>query len=134
MRLVTKEGIERLLLANPIAELAAERGIHLEPLGSELLVGRCPRHEDTAGRSLLVERTSGRFRCLACPLYGGNVIGFVIQVDRVPFMAALERLSLRAGLDLDELMGEASPARPRRRAVRSVVPAWALTPAPFALR
>lgn len=104
MRLLTKEGIERLLLANPIAGLAAELGIALAPLGSEMLVGRCPRHEGTAGRSLLIEPGSGRFRCLVCPLHGGNVIGFVMQVESLPFMSALERLAKRAGLDLDAVM------------------------------
>lgn len=127
MRLVTKDGIARLLSANTIAELAAERGISLAPLGTELLVGHCPLHPDTAGRSLLIAPRTGRFRCLVCPLHGGNVIGLVMQLDRLPFMAALERLATRAGLDLDAVMiAPRTPALTRT----SEVPTWALTPPP----
>jgi DNA primase len=126
MRLITKGGIERLLSANPIAEVAAEHGIALVALGSSLLVGRCPLERATTGKSLLIEPTSGCFRCLTCWAHGGNVIGFVIQLDRVPFLAALELLAARAGLDLDAIMAE--PARPKRAA--SEVPLWALTPPP----
>ena len=126
MRLVTREGIERLLSANPIAEVAAERGIELVALGSSLLVARCPLERAATGKSLLIEPTSGRFRCLTCWAHGGNVIGFVIQLDRVPFMAAMERLAERAGLDLDAVM----TGRARSRRQVSEVPRWTLTPPP----
>lgn len=129
MRLVTKDGIDRIIKANPIAALAAEHGVELRPLGKTLLVGRCPFEETATGRALLVE-PSGRFRCLTCFRKGGNVIGFVMHAERVNFLTALERLAARAGLDLDELMGSPLPSRP---AYSSEVPLWALTP-PLELR
>lgn len=124
MRLVTKVGIDRIIQANPIAAVAAERGLTLQPLGQRLLVGRCPFELAATGRALLVE-PGGRFRCLTCFRQGGNVIGFVMHLDRLTFLSALERLATRAGLDLDELMD--SPP-PRRQARTSEVPLWALTP------
>ncbi|MCU0293263.1 MAG: CHC2 zinc finger domain-containing protein [Thermoanaerobaculaceae bacterium] len=124
MYLVTRAGIERLLSASPIAELAAERGIELRPLGPELLVGRCPRHAGAVGRSLLVERVSGRFRCLVCGLRGGNAIGLVMHTDALPFLPAVLKLAGRAGLDLDALLVEPARLEP----APSEVPEWALTP------
>ncbi len=125
MRIVTRDGIERVLRANPIAEVAAEHGIHLRALGEGLLVGRCPRHPDSAGLSLLIEPGSGRFRCLVCWFHGGNVIGLVMQLDGLPFMPAVLKLAARAGFDVETFMSE----RERPRLVpRSEVPAWALTP------
>jgi hypothetical protein len=138
MQLLSREGIEQLIEANPFAGFAAERGIALSPLGRELLVGRCPFEQEAVGRALLVEPRSGRYRCLACWVHGGNVIGFVMQLDRLTFLAALELLATRAGLDLAALMrsSPASPARPsaeattRHASIRrgSPTPLWALTP------
>ncbi|MCU0293554.1 MAG: CHC2 zinc finger domain-containing protein, partial [Thermoanaerobaculaceae bacterium] len=121
-------------------EVAAERGIELRPLGPELLVGRCPRHRGV-GRSLLVERGSGRFRCLVCSLHGGNAIGLVMQTDALPFLPAVLKLAARVGLDL-ETLGEAEPSRPVMLSGEpmkpplpqtSEVPVWALTPPVFPL-
>jgi len=138
MLLLNKEGIEQLIEANPFGGFAAERRIELSPLGQSLLVGRCPLEAEPVGRSLLVEPGSGRYRCVTCWARGGNVIDFVMQLDRVTFLVALELLARRAGLDLAALMrsSPASPSRPsaaaqsRRAPIRrgSSTPLWALTP------
>jgi len=138
MLLLSKEGIEQLIEANPFAGFAAERRIELSPLGQSLLVGRCPFEAEPVGRSLLVEPGRGRFRCLTCWARGGDVIGFVMQLDRLTLIGALEFMARRAGLDLAAVMRSHSavPARPiaaaqsRHASIRrgSSTPLWALTP------
>lgn len=125
MRLVRPGDIARIVDANAIEQVAAERGIELRPLGHTLLVGRCPFELEAVGRSLLVEPHRARFRCLTC-WARGNVLGLVMLLDGVGFLAALEQLAARAGIDLDELRTSRGPAW---RIRRSDVPAWALTPA-----
>jgi len=138
MQLLSREGTRQLIEANPFAGFAAERRIELSPLGPSLLVGRCPLEAEPIGRSLLVEPGSGRYRCVTCWAHGGNVIDFVMQLDRVTFLVALELLARRAGLDLATLMQSRS-ASPARRSAEArnrhawirrgcSTPLWALTP------
>ena len=126
----------------PVRHLHAERGIELRALGPQLLVGRCPFEAEPLGLALLVE-PAGRFRCLACRARGGNVVGFVMQLDRLTLLGALELLAQRAGLDLAAVMQPpASPARSSGAGSATVAmasrrtpihrgfptPLWALTP------
>ncbi len=74
--------------AVPIGDLI-ERYIQLRPSGASLR-GRCPFHEDHYP-SLMVYPEAGRFRCYGCGRYG-DVITFVIAVERLPFLKALEFL------------------------------------------
>ena len=117
MRIVTKEGLSRLLSATPIAALAAERGLAPKPRGG-IHVARCPF--DGSDELRLYDDT-GRFRCFACG-ESGNAFGLVAMLDGLTFLEALSLLADRAGLDLDQVMS-GRPGPPR-----SVVPVWALTP------
>jgi DNA primase len=113
MRMVTPEGLSLLSQANPIAELAAERGLHPQPIG-RMHVALCPFH---GGEGLRLYSDTGRFRCFECR-EDGNVFGLVAALDGISFLAVLDLLAARAAIDLDQLM----PGRP------VVVPLWALTP------
>jgi hypothetical protein len=100
------------------------------------MLAHCP-FDQGAGRSLLIEPSSGSFRCLACG-ERGDVVGFVVKHDHVSYPRALELLAERAGLDLAEVMRcpPSSPARTsaeasrRRASIRRgfPTPLWALTP------
>ncbi len=103
MRLVTKDGLDRLQQANPIARLAAERG--LDPKRHGLIcTARCPFHGSGEVPSLLLFPRTGRFRCTSCG-EDGNVFALVVRLDHIDLVAALGRLAERAGLDLDAVMG-----------------------------
>lgn len=52
--------------------------------------GRCPFHEDT-DPSLMVYPIAGTFRCFGCGLHG-DVITFMMAIEQLPFMRALEAL------------------------------------------
>jgi len=100
---VSKDGIERIKLANPLADVVAERGIELKKKGRQL-VASCPFHKERTA-SLNVSSAKGLFHCFGCGA-SGDVIGFVTKLDKVSFGGALETLARRAGLDLGWLMEE----------------------------
>jgi len=116
---VTKEGIERIKSANPIADVVAERGIKLQRKGRQL-VACCPFHEEKTA-SFNVSAAKGLYHCFGCGA-AGDVIGFVTKHDKLSFGGALELLARRAGLDLERLMED----RPR---ISQRTPIAALTPA-----
>jgi DNA primase catalytic core len=102
---VTKEGIERIKSANELARVVAERGIELKRRG-KTLVGLCPFHKEKTP-SFTITPSKGLFHCFGCGV-SGDVIHFVSKQDGVPFSRALERLSERAGLSLEQVMAEQS--------------------------
>jgi DNA primase len=115
---VTKEGIERIKAANPLAEVVAERGIEVKKKG-RVAVARCPFHEEKTP-SFTITPSKGLFHCFGCGT-AGDVIGFVTKYDKVGFGGALDTLARRAGLDASKLMEE------RTRIVQKT-PVEALTP------
>jgi DNA primase catalytic core len=98
---VTKEGIEAIKTANPLADVVAERGISLKKKG-RVMVGLCPFHEEKTP-SLTITPSKGLFHCFGCGV-AGDVIGFVTRYDQVKFGEALSTLAQRASMDLSKLM------------------------------
>ncbi len=94
---ITRDGIDRIKLANPLAAVIAERGIKLVPRGRHLFA-LCPLHEEDTP-SFVVTESKGLFHCFGCGA-GGDVIGFVVRYDRVSFPAAVQKLAARAGIEL----------------------------------
>ncbi len=72
--------------------------------------GLCPFHGETAP-SFSVSREKGTYYCFGCKK-GGDVIDFVMEMERVTFVEAVERLAGRFGFDLPAASPE---ARQRRR-------------------
>ena len=72
-------------------------------------VGLCPFHAEKTG-SFNVSREKGTYYCFGCKR-GGDVIDFVMEMDRVTFPEAVERLADRFGIALPE----ATPGAARRR-------------------
>ena len=116
---VSKEGIEAIKGANPIAEVVAERGIELKRKG-RTLVARCPFHSPDKTPSFTLTPSKGLYHCFGCGA-AGDVIGFVTKHDRTSFGGALAVLARRAGLSLEKLM------QPRPRILQRT-PLEALTP------
>jgi hypothetical protein len=63
--------------------------VPLRPSG-EALRGHCPFHDDQHP-SLMVYPASGTFHCFGCPRHG-DIITFVMAIERVPFLRALDQL------------------------------------------
>ena len=94
---ITREDIERIKAANPLAAVVAERGIQLERRGRHLFA-LCPLHQEKTP-SFVVTESKGLFHCFGCET-GGDVIGFVVRYDRVSFPEALRILAARGGVEL----------------------------------
>ncbi len=72
-------------------------------------VGLCPFHGEKTP-SFNVSREKGTYYCFGCKR-GGDVIDFVMEIERVPFAEAVERLADRFGVRLPP----ASPEARRRK-------------------
>jgi DNA primase len=72
-------------------------------------VGLCPFHGEKTP-SFNVSREKGTYYCFGCKR-GGDVIDFVMELERVPFAEAVERLAERFGVRLPA----ASPEARRRK-------------------
>jgi DNA primase catalytic core len=115
---VSKEGIEAIKSANPIADVVAERGISLRRKGRQLVTA-CVFHEEKTA-SLNVSPAKGLYHCFGCGA-AGDVIGFVTKYDKVSFTSALETLAHRSGLDLGKLM-ETRPLSRQRTSLEALAP------------
>ncbi len=115
---VSKEGIESIKSANPIADVVAERGIVLKRKGRQL-VTTCVFHQEKTA-SLNVSPVKGLYHCFGCGA-AGDVIGFVTKYDKVSFTGALETLARRSGLDLEKLM-ETRPRTQKRTPLEVLTP------------
>ena len=72
-------------------------------------IGLCPFHGEKTP-SFNVSREKGTYYCFGCKR-GGDVIDFVMEIERVPFAEAVERLADRFGVRLPP----ASPQARRRK-------------------
>ena len=77
-------------------------------------VGLCPFHAERSG-SFNVRDETGRYKCFGCGA-GGDVIKFVQEIEHVDFVAAVENLAARVGIQLRYTTGEAGDrVRARRK-------------------
>ncbi len=72
--------------------------VSLKRAGGGALKGLCPFHDEKTP-SFNVRPSHGTFHCFGCG-EGGDVIAFVIKVEHLSFVEAVERLADRAGIQL----------------------------------
>jgi len=104
---VSRTGIDEIKRRNDLAEVVSEHGIELRRRGRTLF-GLCPFHQEKTA-SFAISHEAGLFHCFGCGT-SGDVIGFVVRFQHVSFPEAVRRLAARAGVELGELMPEASDA------------------------
>ncbi|HYO35939.1 MAG TPA: CHC2 zinc finger domain-containing protein, partial [Geodermatophilus sp.] len=80
-----------------IDEVVGEH-LQLKRAGGGSLKGLCPFHDEKSP-SFHVTPARNLFHCFGCGA-GGDVIGFVQQIDHLSFTEAVERLAARANVDL----------------------------------
>jgi len=68
--------------------------------------GRCPFHKDDTP-SFWVSPEKGLWHCFGCGA-GGDVIGFLMKIENIPFVEAAERLATEAGLSFAAHKGNGS--------------------------
>ncbi|MGO4727926.1 MULTISPECIES: DNA primase [unclassified Inquilinus] len=81
----------------------------------------CPFHKEKSP-SFTVNDQKGFFHCFGCGAHG-DVIGFVMQHDRLSFMEAIESLSAQAGLEVPKAEPEDRARFERQKSLYDVVEA-----------
>ncbi|WP_033427538.1 DNA primase [Saccharothrix syringae] len=85
--------------------------VSLRRAGGGALKGLCPFHDEKSP-SFNVRPTHGTFHCFGCG-EGGDVIAFVMKIEHLGFVEAVERLADRAGIQLTYEGGGATIQRDR---------------------
>ncbi|HEY8372824.1 MAG TPA: DNA primase, partial [Pseudonocardiaceae bacterium] len=89
--------------------------VALRRAGSNSLKGLCPFHDEKTP-SFNVRPSHGTFHCFGCG-EGGDVIAFVMKIEHIGFVEAVERLAAKAGIQLTYTGG--GPSVQRDRGTRS---------------
>ncbi len=82
-------------------------------------VGLCPFHKEKTP-SFTVSDDKGFFHCFGCGAHG-DVIGFVMRADNLPFPEAVERLAKAAGLEMPARRPEDRQAARKRDSLYEVL-------------
>ncbi|TQM80466.1 DNA primase [Saccharothrix saharensis] len=85
--------------------------VSLRRAGGGALKGLCPFHDEKSP-SFNVRPSHGTFHCFGCG-EGGDVIAFVMKIEHLGFVEAVERLADRAGIQLTYEGGGATIQRDR---------------------
>src|SRR5579862_5229789 len=116
---IRQEDIIAVRERSPIADVVGEY-LQLRPAGGGHLKGLCPFHEE---RTPSFNVTPGKelYHCFSCGK-GGDVIKFVMELERLEFSEAIERLAARANITLRYEQGGYVPGQEtstRRRLIEA---------------
>ncbi|HEY8744056.1 MAG TPA: CHC2 zinc finger domain-containing protein, partial [Chloroflexota bacterium] len=89
--------IDGLKLALPIESVVGEY-VQLRKAGATLK-GLCPFHTEKSP-SFIVSPQRGSFRCFGCGK-SGDVVTFLMEIEKLDFKEALRRLGRKAGIEVD---------------------------------
>src|SRR5919198_2419994 len=114
---IRESDIAQVRERNRIDEVIGEY-VALRRAGGAALKGLCPFHDEKTP-SLNVRPSNGTFHCFGCGV-GGDVIAFVMQLDHLTFVEAVERLADRVGVALTYEGGGPTVQRDRGTRARLV--------------
>lgn len=98
MAQIPKESVEKVLEATDIVDLIGSY-IQVKKAGSSFRAN-CPFHNEKTP-SFYITPSTQRFHCFGCGA-GGDAISFVRDHENLPFVDAVRKLALRAGIHLVE--------------------------------
>src|SRR5512143_1200673 len=108
---ILDEDVERVRSTVSIADVV-QQYVALRRVGRNL-VGLCPFHAERTG-SFNVREETGRYKCFGCGA-AGDVFKFVQEMEHVDFVAAVEQLAQKSGIELRYTSGGESKDRQRRK-------------------
>jgi DNA primase len=114
---IRESDIAQVRELNRIDEVIGEY-VALRRAGAGSVKGLCPFHDEKTP-SLNVRPGQGTFHCFGCAK-GGDVIAFVMEIEHLSFVEAVERLADRVGFTLTFAGGGASVQRDRGTRARLV--------------
>jgi DNA primase len=105
---IRDEDVVQVRERTSIADLISEH-VTLKPAGGGSLKGLCPFHEEKSP-SFTVAPAKNVYHCFGCGK-GGDAISFVMEVDKLTFVEAVEHLATRAGIQLRYVEAGPAPVR-----------------------
>ena len=108
---INEEDLERLRATLVLSDVV-QGYVALRRVGRNW-VGLCPFHAERSG-SFNVRDEMGRYRCFGCGA-AGDVFKFVQDIEHVDFVAAVESLASKAGIELRYTTGGQGRERERRK-------------------
>ena len=109
--MIPEEFIAEVKYKNPITDVVSSY-VALRRRG-RTSVGLCPFHNEKTP-SFTVYEDSNSYYCFGCGA-GGDVIGFVRQIENLSYLEALKLLATRAGMTLPEDTSDDESAKKRSR-------------------
>src|SRR3954451_23798680 len=114
---IVEEDLERVRSTLALSDVIQEY-VALKRVGRNW-VGLCPFHAERTG-SFNVRDETGRYRCFGCGV-SGDVFRFVQDIDNLDFVAAVEKLAAKAGVQLRYTTGGEGRERQKRKQLVEVV-------------
>ncbi len=96
MAIYSEDSIEEVINSNDIVDIVSGY-VQLKRAGRNYM-GLCPFHREKTP-SFVVSPDKQIYHCFGCG-QGGNVLGFIMKLENLEFVDALEFLANRAGIDL----------------------------------
>ena len=109
--MIPDEFVEEVKYKNPIADVVSAY-VQLRRRG-RTSVGLCPFHSEKSP-SFTVYEDSNSYYCFGCGA-GGDVIGFIRQIENLSYIEAMKLLAARAGMAMPEDAGDDEGAKKRSR-------------------
>ena len=88
-----------------IVDLVSEAGVKLRHAGKNY-TGFCPFHENKHSPAFVVWPETGTWRCFGQCNEGGDIFKFVMKREGLDFKDAMQKLALRAGVEIKEYQRE----------------------------
>jgi DNA primase len=102
--------IEEIKARIDIVDLVSEAGVKLRHAGKNY-TGFCPFHDNKRSPAFVVWPESGTWRCFGACNEGGDIFKFVMKREGLDFKEALQKLAIRAGVELTEFQRETPEVR-----------------------
>ena len=100
--MIPEQIVQEIKYRNDIEDVISQY-VTLKRAGSNL-VGLCPFHSEKTP-SFTVFKESRNFHCFGCGA-GGDVITFVMKMENLEYVEALEYLAKRAGIEIPKTQYE----------------------------
>jgi DNA primase len=88
-----------------IVDLVSETGVKLRHAGKNY-TGFCPFHDNKKTPAFVVWPETGTWRCFGQCNEGGDIFKFVMKREGIDFKEAMQKLALRAGVEIKEYTRE----------------------------
>ena len=93
-----------------IVDLVSEAGVKLRKAGRNM-TGFCPFHDNKHTPAFVIWPESGTWRCFGACNEGGDIFKFVMKREGIDFKEALNKLALRAGVEVQQIQHETPQQR-----------------------